>query len=301
MTKKYQRRDQRLADPDPIRLEERDFAIIRDVYTYRVLRQDQIRDLHFLPYAREGDGTEAAKRRLRKLYDHGFLERLIPPIVPGEGRPPTYYVLNKRGAELLQAELGHDQVNWYKTSTRLSMEFLEHTVAVNDVLVAVVEACRKHGFECEQWLSESQLKADYDYVHITTPSGKRERVAVVPDSFFIIVANKRRYPFFLELDRGTMQRDRFRTKMRAYLEYYRSRAYEKRFGLQSIHVLTVVATKTMSGGERRLANLKADTEQETEGKWFLFARLAELSAETILTTPVWYQAHRSEPRMLLAE
>ncbi|MCA9910134.1 MAG: replication-relaxation family protein, partial [Anaerolineae bacterium] len=82
-----------------MRLTDRDKDIIEAVYRYRILRQDQIQRLFF--------GTAAAAQRvLVRLYDHTFLERKFLPVY--EGRSPTLYVLDKRGAELLRAERGYE-------------------------------------------------------------------------------------------------------------------------------------------------------------------------------------------------
>ena len=166
-------------------------------------------------------------------------------------------------------------------------------MAINDVMVAVTLACRNQGFELETWRSESEIKAGYDRVTITTTTNKRQQVAVVPDSYFTIIANGRRYPFFLELDRGTMVLKRFGNKVRAYQAYQRSGALEKRYGVRSFRVLTVTL------GEKRLVNLKTTTAAAGGGRRFWFVLLADVSADTILTKPVWYSVDADERGALI--
>lgn len=286
MGQQRRRRDRRAETPKRMQLTERDIAIVEGVHRFRVLRQDQIQQLYFGPRNKSG-----AQRRLERLYDHGFLERRFLPVMVG--RSPTLYVLDRRGAELLRAERGYDKLVWYGSSKQLRTDFLEHTLAINDVLVAVTLACRQLGYELETWHTESQLKARIDRVTVYTASGRRESVPVVPDSFFTVIAHGRRYPFFLELDRGTMTLARFKIKVQGYTAYYRSGAYQERYGLRSMRVLTVTL------GEERLAHLKAATEGAGGREWFWFALLGELRPETVLSAPVWWVAQRQERAPLI--
>lgn len=293
MNQPKRKRHVRRESPPEMVLQQRDIDVIEAVYRFRVLSQAQITALLF-------GSSATAQYRLEKLYDHHFLERKFLPVSLGEGRSPTLYILDRRGVETLRTERGYDEIKWFGTSKRLSADFLSHSIAVNDVMVLVTLACRRHGFELEQWQGENEVKADYDRVMVQSGAGGRERMPVVPDSFFTILANERRYPFFLELDRGTMTLARFKNKVRAYLAYYKSGAYEKRYGLQSIRMLTIVSTKSQSGGVKRLENLKAATEEITKERWFWFAPLAELTAENILKVPVWHQATQQETKALIA-
>jgi hypothetical protein len=279
------RRDRRAETPKRMQLTERDIAIVEGVHRFRVLRQDQIQRLFFGPRNKSG-----AQRRLERLYDHGFLERRFLPV--SVGRSPTLYVLDRKGVELLRVARGYDELVWYGSSKQLKTDFLEHTLAINEVMVTVTLACRQLGYVLETWLTENQLKAQIDRVTVTA-GGRRESVPVVPDSFFTVLAHQRRYPFFLELDRGTMTLARFKTKVQGYVAYYRSGAYEQRYGLRSMRVLTVTL------GEGRLTNLKAATEEAGGREWFWFALLGDLSPETVLSAPVWWVATRDDRAPLI--
>jgi len=287
------KRHKRQKSPSGMILQPRDIDVMEAVYRFRVLSQAQIATLFF--------GSKAtAQFRLEKLYDHQFLERKFLPVSLGDGRSPTLYVLDRKGAETLRTERGYDEVKWFGTSKGLSADFLSHTMAINDVMVRVSLACRVHGFTLEKWQAENEVKADYDRVRVQSSQGKWEDVPVVPDSFFTIVAHQRRYPFVLELDRGTMTLARFKNKIRAYVVYFQSGAYEKRYGVKSLRVLSVVSTKSQSGGEKRRDNLKAATEELTRERWFWFATLAELTPENILTIPIWHQASEQDRKILVA-
>jgi hypothetical protein len=283
MTKK-RKRHKRAKNPKSMRLMRRDIDIVEAVHKARVLSQAQIQQLFFGPRAKT-----AAERRLRLLYDHAYLERKFLPVGIGEGRSPTLYVLDRKGAELLRAERGYDELVWHRSSRDLKRDFLAHTMAINEVMVAVTVACRAHDWQLEQWLGENDLKADYDRVSVRSETGRTSSVAVIPDSYFAFIAQKARYRFFLELDRGTMTTKRFRTKVQAYLAYRKTAQQEKRFGSKRVGILTVI-----DGGERRLANLKETTERARGGRIFWFATLSALTAENIFTKPVWAVAGQQE-------
>ncbi len=257
-------------------LTERDEAIVRAVCACRALRQDQLQALFF-------GSSSAAQRRLALLYHHGFLERQFLPVRGGMMTSPTLYLLDRRGEELLRAAGELEEPGWSRSHNQVSGDFLDHTLAINDVRVQVALACRRPGYALLDWRSESQLKGDYDRVRLRGRSGT---VAVVPDSYFALQTPYGRAHFLLELDRGTMTTRRFRTKVEAYIAYYQGGGYERRYGTRSLRVLTV----TLSEGRRR--SLKATTEEAGGGVWFLFGVLPELTAESVLDEPVWGVAGR---------
>ena len=51
------------------------------------------------------------------------------------------------------------QVHWRPKRSRVSSLFLEHTLQVNDVRIAVQLATTKHGLDLVQWIGEGELKA----------------------------------------------------------------------------------------------------------------------------------------------
>jgi hypothetical protein len=269
---KKRRRDRRQSSPPAMQLTQRDKQIVEAVHVYRVLRQDQLERLFF--------GSKAAAQRvLVRLYDHGFLERRFVPVMAG--RSPTFYVLDRRGADLLRAELGYDELTWYHSSKDLKADFLEHMLAINDVRVAFVRACEGLGYPLITWLGETELKADYDHVRVP---GNSRPVSVIPDGYFAIDTPRGRAHFFLEVDRGTMTVARFKTKVQAYIAYYRSGKYEARFGAKGLRILTVTPSRA------RLDNLHSATAAASGGhrNRFWFAVQETITPEAVLDKAVWY-------------
>jgi hypothetical protein len=279
------RRDERLKNPTPMRLTERDIQIIRAVYDCRVLTTQQLQSLFF-------PSLHQAYARLSLLYHHGFLDRKFLGVYADKMNTPIMYVLERRGAELLQAHLGLDLV-WSRETKELGTQFLEHTLAINSVRIAVTKAAQQAGFTLVIWLGESDLKSDYDRVNIRTDGGRLKSVSLIPDSYFVLETPKGKAAFCLELDRGTMTTQRFKTKVLAYQAYYQSGDYQRRYQTRSLRVLTV----TLS--EVRAANLQRVTEAAEGKQRFWFAVLNAISAETVLVAPIWKVATSSERQALI--
>lgn len=278
------RRDQRVKHPRPMRLTDRDKAIIHAVYQYRVLQQNQIEQLFFR-------WKSAAQRVLFRLYQHGFLDRRFLPTLYGSS--PTMYVLDKRGVELLRTEFGYENFVWYPSNKDLKTEFLAHTTAINTFRIAATLAAQVHGYELVKWMGESDLKANYDRVPIRTPYGKMQSISLIPDSYFLLKTPNGYAHFFLELDRGTMTSKRFKTKVLAYLAYAHTGLAEKRYGTNRFRVLTVTES------QRRNDNLKGVTEGIEGKNRFWFGVLSDLTPECVLTAPMWSVAGRDDRMALI--
>lgn len=283
----------------------RDMEILQALWTARYLTAVQLQALFW----RESRGgqfgqTKACQRRLRQLTQHGLVRRIEQPVKRGEGPRPYIYALNKGGAELLGAELGiaSDEVDWKPREAESNYPFLEHLLATNDFRIALTLACERQGFTLETWLDEKVLKSEEmrEYVLLTSVAGAQQRVAVIPDGFFVLQAGQRRARCCVEIDRGMVtvaptaawQRG-WTQKVRAYLEYQASGAYEKRYGSKNLWVLTVTTS------ERRLLHLKQATEEVGGDFRFWFTTFAQLTPETLLTAPIWHQAGNDQRHSLL--
>lgn len=273
MRRQRTRRDERVVAPRPIQLQPRDLDIMEAVHSYQVLSTQHLRTLYF-------SSLHQAYARLAALYHHGFLDRRFLGVRADKNTTPILYVLDKRGAECLRKERGID-VSWSKRTKPVTTTFLEHTLAINTFRIAIAKACMSPGFSLLKWLGENELKADYDYVTLRSSTGRLRRVSVIPDSYFVLSTPKGIAHCFLELDRGTMTTQRFKTKIEAYQVYYASGAYERRFATKSLRVLTVTAS------EARAKNLYRVTEQAHGKQRYWFTTLSEVTPETVLRSPIW--------------
>ena len=271
-----------------IRLTARDKDLILWVYHLRVIRRNQLQRLIF-------PSKNTANARLRHLHEHGYLTRRRLPVEHGEGSSQYLYLLASRGAQLVADRLGVDvaEIRWRRSQNHVSSMFLEHTLMVNDLRIAVELASRRHGHHLERWIPEDELKRPPDRVQIEAERGRSRRVAVVPDGYFCLSSNQRRAHFFLEADRPTVPNRRWAQKTKAYLAYVRSGAYARRYQTECLRVLTVTTS------EKRMGNLLRSTAQAGGGAIFWFTYCDLLAPETILSAPIWSVPGQSSKSVLI--
>ena len=280
-------RHKRVATAPRMRLTERDVLLLSLIWQYRVLRRDQIQQLLF-------PSKNTANERLKQLYQHGFLQRRWLPVEYGQGMSQALYLLAARGADLLAQRLGFDRgaIHWRASHNKVSSPFLEHMLMINDVRINSTLAAKTAGYRIERWLTQEELSASPDHVHLSGVNGSR-RVAVIPDSYFCLRIERRRAHFFIEADRATVSNRRWSQRVFAYLEYVRSGQYTRRYGARCLRVLTVTT------GAKRLANLKRTTERAEGGPMFWFATLGEVTADAVLRQCIWHVASQEGIHPLL--
>jgi hypothetical protein len=265
----------------------RDLAVLKAVYEYRALTHSQLTRLVF-----ENNHPSIATRRLYTLYHNGYLERMFLPARGGVAVSPTVYLLGEKGAHTLSLRGEYLNFYWSKDHLKIGTLFLSHSLAISEFRLNATLACRAAGIPILEWRGERELKKDYDKMTVTSPTGATRTIPIIPDSYFVLQTPQGKRHFVLELDRGTMEGKRFKTKVEGYTEYFKSGAYKERFGTKSLRVLTVTESP------RRMKNLKAITERAGGKSRFWFASLDTLTAKNILTEAVWQVAQRQEPHPL---
>ena len=132
-----------------------------------------------------------------------------------------------------------------------------------------------------------------DSVEISTPQGRKMKVTIVPDGYFLLAAGEHNYHNFLEIDMGTVtgrsdnySRRTFSRKIRGYIAYGSSDQYKERYQAESMRLLTVTT------GKKRMENLISVTESVGGGELFWFTTFDMINAQTVLTAPIWTVATR---------
>ena len=261
-----------------MRLTQRDIRVVLAVHEYRALRADQVCRLFF-------PSRNTANDRLKRLYQHRFLERRWLPVEYGHGMGQAIYLLGRRGTELITQQ-GTDPgiPSLQRGHNNVGSPFLLHRLMVNDVRIAFTQACRRHGYRLEEWVGEDDFKTSTDHVQIKAANGRRQRVAILPDAYCVIQAGDKRAHFFIEADRGTVPGRRWKQRVQAYLAYAQGGGYTRRFRTRSLRILTVTL------GEKRLANLKRVTEKAGGGSLFWFTTHDHLQPEAVLSGQIWQVA-----------
>lgn len=260
---------------------ERDFAILRTLHEFHVLRQDQIQRLFF-------NTPSTTSQVLKRHYEQGYIDYKLIPIVHGAGSSPKFWILDRKGANLLQL------VDWKPSQKDFSDPlFLEHLIGINDFLITVMKAAKVPSYKLLKWKGEAEIKAAYDFVDIPTKSGQPRKKSLIPDAYCAIRTPDGTAHVFLEYDRGRTTSKRFQEKILAYQEYIGSPACEERYGSKAFRVLTVVLSST------RLETLKKATEQVGGRHRFWFALESDITEETVFSEPIWAIAGKDGKRAFL--
>jgi hypothetical protein len=279
-------RYRRASHPPPMQITARDIRIVRAVYEMRFLTREQVQELEFSPST-----ASYCKRRLSLLYHHGVLDRKFIPAPGAFGSTRAIYCLARKGADLVAHELAVSpaDLDWRPNLSERELYFLPHTLGINDFRIALTLHAHEHGFDLV-WTDERALRRRQMRDYIPDPKGRGEKLTVVPDGYFTLTAGGTMSAFALELDRATVEEKPFKTKVRAYGEWKRTGAYAKRFGLDSLRVLFVVAKNDRD--PYRLARIKRWCEAEGGRSLFWFADSADVTGETVLSGRIWHLAGR---------
>jgi hypothetical protein len=275
----------------------RDVEVLKHVYKHRFLRSTHLAQLI-------GGSQQTLLRRLQLLYHSHYLDRPWEQIELYQrlGSKPMIYGLGNKGADLLTEELGipRGKIDWTSKNREVGQQFLQHTLAVADVMVALEVACRNHGslrlISAEEILEGAPAetrRARNPFGWSVNAEHNQERVSlgVMPDKVFGLhfldaPEGKNRAFFFLEADRATMPVERhsfkqtsvFR-KMVAYFATWKQGIHTKRFGIRNFRVLTVT-TSPQRVGNLVAANRKLNNGQGTA--LFLFTEKQRISHDGIL-------------------
>lgn len=255
----------RSSDPGALVLTERDAEILSACWEYRWLTRDQIQRVVAMPC------VSRTNRRLRGLYDHGFLERIRAGTV-NFGLQPVY-LAGPAAPPLLAARTGLPEAEIRERLRRdrgAAPTLLPHDLEANDVRIAL---CR--GVE---WRSDLGLDVWLNALEAFDPYAPGR--ALRPDGYFRVWQGETLHSFFHEQDRGTVSLARWSEKVRSYLEYLEGGFYARRTGLTRCRILTTAPTPT------RLESLIATTRRVTDRR-FWFALTEEALADGDLTRPIW--------------
>ena len=288
-----------------IQITDRDIAVLQQVHRHRFLRSTHLQALL--------EGGQGLVRRLAELYHHGFLDRPREQIeyYTYSGSKPMVYALGNQGAKVLAQHCGvpRGKVNWTAKNHRLTSLFLDHTLLIADVMVALELACRAHGAVRLLLADELLARAPEETQRRKNPlqwavschyQNEAVTLGVVPDAIFGLHFTDRpegrnRAYFFLEADRATMpvrrtnpRQTSFFRKLVAYYETWKQGIHTSVYGIKNFRVLTVTSSP------ERVANLIVANRGLPGGqgsKLFLFTDEASLHAAPDFLALDWHNGH----------
>lgn len=182
-----------------LHLTARDREILRYVAAHRFLTSRQIHSLI-------GGSTQHVLRRLQRLFHRGFLDRPRAQIryFSEEGSQPLVHAMGRSGARAI-ANLSRNHARY--DNRTIKQLYLQHTLAVADVMIAFVRSSRIDG--APALLLEEDLRPGespstaFRWAVVVKHREESKRVGVVPDRSFALESREtgERVLFFVEADR----------------------------------------------------------------------------------------------------
>jgi len=207
-----------------VEVQERDIALLRELFVSRIMTLAHAGALHF-----EGR-SEAAKKRVQKLKAAGFLAER-----PRKSRDPGILTLTRNGfRELVEnghiADLPRLSAAAFERRARVSDLTIRHELAVMDVKTALVRGISAvPGMKMVEFTTWPLLH-QFDVLR-----GRAGKVRMKPDGFLRVEETSPKgevfeHTFFLEVDRGSESLDTLTTKALCYREHYASGGYVRSRG-----------------------------------------------------------------------
>jgi len=259
---------------DPLQIQPRDIALLRDVGEFRFLNTEQILALH------EGSRRNLAER-LSRLYHHNYLDRPASQTSARLTSAHVVYSLGRKGAELLSKD-AEEREGIYRRikEAERTLPLIAHSLMISQFRVCLSLAAKESGIKILRWLQGQDLK------ELLRKAGG-ENPSLVPDGFFTILYDGQEINFFLEADRGTMTTERFVNKLKIYWSWWSDDRLKDKLRLTRFRVLTITTTEGRSDSLRNAG--KAGDTAGTGSLMFLFAseKNYSLAEPRAVLQPIW--------------
>jgi hypothetical protein len=285
----------------PVVLSHNDERILRSVHFYRYMTALDIAHLLYKPSSIRRVRTVLADLCGKADYvPNQFLCRFRMPAIEA-GNPERIYSLGARGRSVLIQEFGIP-VNWYMSPEKgvhPNFSQLTHDLILTRFLIAAERfAAVNPNFRLVNTRICYEIGAA---LSDAGERGKREKVSVVPDGWLlferVIGGSVEQLPVLVEIDRGTMDRNRIKKHVLSRIEFVRSGEYRRMFGVEAVVVAyaTTGAKGELDEGRRRRVcawTMEALKESGHED-WASVFRFASVDRDTIYGAglfdgAVWY-------------
>lgn len=242
-----------------------------------------------------------AQARLKRLVDHAVLQRIFLPRPTRTGSAPLAYTLARKGLHALVEWGGAGERRYRPAEVReTSYLYLAHTLALNDVLIALELLCRRDPrVELAALRHERELKCQP--VRISLPGGAT--TSVIPDAWVDLrLLGRYQECYAIELDRGTTEQRAWRRKVAALIAYA-SGPYQERFGTASL-TIAVVATSGKGRRDQLIRWTEAELRShghEHQANLFRFTGVPIVDTDPIdvFAGSVWHRPFDPHPTPLL--
>lgn len=251
------------------RLSERDVAIVDAVAKLRYLSTKQLQRLHFGAGSNGSSNARRARLSLRRLSDLGVIRRLDRRV--GGVRAGSSGIVV--ALDVVGQYLVRDRSDRRRRPPEPSPAFLDHTLAIAEVYVRLVEADRRGELELVEFQAEPRCWRDF----FGSGGG---RLTLKPDAFIRTASAEVEDLWFLEVDRSTHAVPALGSKFRAYRQYWATGAEQRRWDDTFPKVLWLAQDTVRV---RKLVDVT--TRQPTEARELFVVRLFDEALSALTPEP----------------
>ena len=268
---------------------ERDVLILASINQYRYLSTDQIHKIAFS----ENKTLQSVRRRLKYLFHHKYIGRVIPYVQQGQNASTIAYYLDKEGETYLK-EQGHTVKLWTKAK-KIKHSNLLHALALSEFCININDALKNNAsmglerlipdFEMKSTTDKSLGRRRYKLFTEVIHGTSRKSYIVYPDALIILtvkveqVIHKRLV--FLEIDRGTMNLERIRDKLIGYNLYLEKSLHKNYLDSDDFRILIqTTSPKRVENIRNALADMKG-----SDLVWI--TDVTQVNSETLLNENIW--------------
>lgn len=303
----------RMENPPPIRLTERDEQLLQAIYDYGGFLTVR----HIYEFFFKGKDQRTMERRISKLFHNGYIEwpslhqrrtKPIPEIVYWLGWKGILHIASMQGInlnepkrltnnqlKLLKSRLKDNGLLWLDEPIWIQ---LSHDIQTIDVRLAFERGVEElPGLRIEDWINEANFRVEKDRVEL---SNKRPGRIIIPDLYLLVIDAERKASgveehkarLLFEIDMANHATTRFaKEKLSAYSAYLGSPAFEERFHSKN-GVWLIVTT-----GKKRMKHLlrTAKSILKEKQQHFLFSTHHLIRTSNPLSAPIWWIAGRDKP------
>lgn len=157
-----------------------------------------------------------------------------------------------------------------------------------------------------------EMRISYDIasspgsVSLSVGDGKSEKLPVIPDAWIVFErvrpGGKIAFPVLLEIDRGTMYKQRFKRHVRSRIEFVRSGGYSGMFGIKAVMIVYATTGERVEykdSRRRALCEWTMEVLGELKLPWAELFRFYGLSFRVYESTPfgkaVWFRPDQESP------
>jgi len=267
--------DKRRKSPKVITTD-RDVELFEALWRHGVMTRSQVQ-VYF-----GWDCVSDINRRLRKLFDAGYVDRRFQ--ARKFGPTSAVYLLGNDGVKVLAAEKGINATVLNRRRYRfknISDHLLPHELLISDfacllrIALARYPGCGLHGW-----------KYDEQIVELCNVIEDGADLELKPDAYGSYHLNKMLYNFFLEADLGTEPLSRIKRKVELYRSFKASGLFHKNFNWKAFRLFIV----TNSSGRVRNISLAMPIVDDLK----VFTGNIEAMRIDPLFAPVWMMSGGSK-------